>query len=964
MSIDRLSTQLGHIHIGSDDEDIFLPNQDICAEDFPSETASPTLEELLHTDKAKGGTALLASDDVRLKIHWLSALPNVAVSLVLQIENCPELVDKRVTKWLHMDGVWDALFTSKSGRFRALCAATYPDRVLSLIKRANLTKDMKRHLAATRREYLPSLPSNCAVASLRALGIQLDDQDKSLLITCMQNQPIEEELVDWFLANVPPRFEPHNHVRAYLSIIRHYQTKQNPTYVQAQHQRMTPAQRAEFVEFLQDDEHTHFTCFLKKPAKKVPEPSVPVVKKKEERPFFEVATEQLRKADELDPPVAVIKKIYNMRNVLSKKESRLLWNKIFSHGSWISEEKLLYIFDDFAFFNQLQVTKSYIPTLIQNLVKAKKFDTAYSWFSLNPNDDIGILLLRCETKKESPELRAILKSCWPRLKQLTGKEVGTKSITIRSLAVAEALMHALVLADLEILLDLFSLDYASFSTNMTEGYNRLLALAVESEHPEYITRALLIHVEKKVQDPGIDRALSQKLMLRQIEYFGWGDITARCFESFINVSFSSDLCTYFASPCHTGRSQALGESFVCSICPLDDEKNKRWPYNDEVICWIEQAITYAEKAKAKEALLDFAIQTSRNLLDNYPYAHVPFATIRRLAAVTKSAHIFSLAKRAQNFGALSEHEMNEVCSLTKAPPMVDGQAIVDALGGATAESVEEVLINQQYAIIDWQESLSSGDFRTIMHSLFSVWRKYPDVIRNDKIAESLGEIISPNTELWNKGDISTFSGYLALLIDNYKHIVKQHPNGAFEGKAKVLLSKAGSSAVRYIQAMTDLLNNGVRWNLHKGENCTLFTTQLEAVLQMFRAPFYLSHNKCVPSGALTALQSIVKLVLVPLPAREKLVRQLIGIYRENKTNVVFTLSADTTFEKLLTYFEQEKKTDQPLLDTLNDLAELIRDMTNDEGLKERCKKHLIEKIKIVKQVESARAELERLLVDE
>ncbi len=919
---------LGQVEIGSDEELIFVPDQSIC-NDIADPPYNPSLEELLHTDKAKGGAALLASDDIHLKIHWLSHLPDIAVSLVLQIEDSSDLTEKRVKKWLHMEGVWEALFTSKTGRFRALCAAQFPERVLALIRRDKLTKAMRRQLIETRHQYLPEMPPNLAVECVRTLGMQLEDNDKAFLVTCMQKQPIERDLVDWYEKAVPARFDPLNHLRAYRAIIACYPEKQDPAYIAAQEQRMGTADKEVFKSEIEESERKDFACFFRQPKKK--NPPQQVVKKVKEIPFWEEAAKELRRS-ELDAPVSTIKRIYAEKAQIPRDKAFKLWNIIFENRAWLSEPKLLFIFSDFTFFEEFltklppQKKERHVASLVTMLCEAQKFDLAYRYHELFDEGaakvDLGIALLRCEIQKDSPKIQKILKGSWPKLKRLIEKEIGTKKTTERSIVVAEALMHVLVIGDIEILFEIFNMKFSKYSDAMNNGYIRFLELSAAALDPTHVTRALLIDVDRIP-----DKKLGRALMLRQIELCGWTDVTAQCFQKFVSKAFNKDFCTSFLSPTYTGRSRAGGESFVCSFCPLEEGNVKKWPYNDEVLSWIDESLTLAEKSKKPEALIDFALQNLRNLVAASPYAEVPLALLERVDMYPEGVYLL------QSVAATCVPEQAPVMPIRSSGPII--KALL-----APHENVEELVLAQQREVILWQDADGTGDYIELLGALFSLWRKHPEMILNDKLAESLGELMAPNAQLWKKGNMIHFSNYLALLFDNYK-------------------VTSADAQLRYLRTLLDMLSNGIRWKLHLGENSALFTKQLESTLLLFHMPYQGNVNRM----SLDSLVILLNLSLVALPDRNRLIGLLIKGFIINKRTPLFITTADAIADKLLHFYEGEKRLDQQILDNLNDLAIVVRDMTNNAELKRRCAILLKRAVKIQNDIAQINAQFEKILLE-
>jgi len=930
MSVGSIAARLQGINL--DDVEVFIPMQ--IDEDIPEAAAAPsepTLEELLAIDPVKGAEVLLAlQGEAALKIHWIPKLPDAALSLIMQIEDAPELNEKRVKKWFNMQNglVFTSLFTSKSGRWRPLCARLRPEQVVDILT-GKLSKLEKKQLVECRHQYLPHMPPNYAVRALKELNMQLSEEDKVLLLSCMQRGVVDKELIDWYNGAVTPKFRPLEHMRAYLAIIRHYPNRLDSNYVAGQHQRMSQEERKAFKAEIQESEQTHFACFFKEPkAAKAEAPAV--VRKKAELPLCEQLNRELVDG-EFTAPVGAIKRLYAAREQIPLDESKKLWNRVFYNRGWLSDPRVLYILDDLPFFEKLSLKNEYITSAVRILVDAKNWKTAFRWYALLDADAALLLVAILKTldpKKDAKAFYKMAREYWSPLLELWKREIDAKTTRVE---ITDVICTILTIGDLEMLLDLFDLTFTDNfrKTYMGDGYLRLTQLAPESKNPEAITRALLFEVTHAHVFEGRDRSFVQKLMLRQIEYSGWTEVTSNCFNQIIKRNFDTNHCTSFMSPGHSGRTFAESANFVCSFCPLQEEGEARWRYTDEVIGWIEMSLRFAKKAENPGPLLDFALQNVRNLVDCHPFTAVPYRVLRSLAEVKPHPHVAALVARAAGRGCLTHAQANGLLTVVKeTAPAVDGANIVQAL----REAQPEHLLQQQKAILAWQESPDSTEFQQIKDALFSVWRAHPQLICNDTLAEGLGEIISPNTQLWQKDDFVTFSQFLALLVDNYNYFVRNHPNGAFAA-GKPIIMPPGMSAVRYLRTLADFLSSGVRWKLHMNSNENLFTSQVEAVMQLFHAPFYLSNGRAHPELATEAFNVIINVALLPLSTRDRLVKALLTVFEQNRDVVFFSIFTDLAFGKILAVYEKEPTKDR---DLLNRLAELIRDRTNNEALKESC----------------------------
>ncbi len=185
---------------------------------IPSELTETSWIECLLTSNRESykriGTTLFYSlkGNIEFKMRWIKALPD-RLSIIMKIENEPEVTEAHVAELLQLDNglAWNSLFTSPTGRWRAFCARTCPEKVIPSLQALDIKS--RAQLVARRKDFLHVLPPDTAIGFLRAFQIELNDDDKSLLLTCMQ-QPLNPKNVEWLRTSV--KFNALAECRAHL----------------------------------------------------------------------------------------------------------------------------------------------------------------------------------------------------------------------------------------------------------------------------------------------------------------------------------------------------------------------------------------------------------------------------------------------------------------------------------------------------------------------------------------------------------------------------------------------------------------------------------------------------------------------------------------------------------------------------------------------------------------------------
>ncbi|MCE5293883.1 MAG: hypothetical protein LLF94_04650 [Chlamydiales bacterium] len=563
------------------------------------------------------------------------------------------------------------------------------------------------------------------------------------------------------------------------------------------------------------------------------------------------------------------------------------------------------------------------------------------------------VVTECTSNSTLAVKEAMWASCKHQLNNSTKVEVKSR---------AEKVVHELLESqDAEILLevyarrfkadDSFFLVHAQEKTvphcypEYTKYYERLLQLCIESRDPAHSNNALAIDIVISNHYPNQSKdircqvgdyvTLRLKLMLRQIQYHGFNEMTQSRIKGilinfgkeqvFKNLATSKEqvfglqpLYVYANHPRFYTYSQKMHTNKLApgifdekeSVGSLYPECSGAPGVKDEMTClytMLYAALGFAAKSRhipeQRNRLLDFVVQTLRNLVEHHTHVVFNYDCISLLARALApddpifDAHghiIADLVRATVRKGIVTAtcQEVQEALSyvnkpLTESNPKMLGE-IARALDHVTKDNVVEVLVSQQKLLLMWQERFFVGDYQgrqLIIDALFNVWRKHPIVTTHPSTLRSMSDVMLPTSVRFgiNDGAVGKKAASLALVsyfdcyIDLYKDVVKQNKNfyvpaiinKKMSGQA---VSKEGTAAQHYLETIAVDFHN-TRITGAYDEDYDTFLELAYKIMGLFRFPCYVDLQIFSQ-----AHETFITTLLAPAPHAQDRKKQALAVH--------------------------------------------------------------------------------------
>lgn len=503
-------------------------------------------------------------------------------------------------------------------------------------------------------------------------------------------------------------------------------------------------------------------------------------------------------------------------------------------------------------------------------------------------------------------------------------------------------------ASAEIMLDIYAKHYPvregtvvgiEASQTLLEAYPRLLRLSIESKTPEHVKRACLIDTTINKCYPNQARVVKKyiesydtlriQLMLRLIQYHGWSDTTKIVLETYVNqctVFYTGCIGKRFYSSCAYSE-KAFPDLKIGSITPKAANELADIP---EIHLYIYSSLRFAHESAQdigqRNRLLDFALQSIRNMLAYYPETNIYFDYIQQLAQLIAptdpifSAHaniILGLLRtcvQKQVVGIndptlkeLLSYIQKDVTDLTSEnlEPLHD---IRKALAAVTAQNAEEVILEQQNALVLWQDLHFVSAYQERQHILdqvYALWKRYPEVAKKKSFVYSISQVITPTARCFghDKEDIvlDAYEGHLGCFISIYNSIVAANKS-PYSQKTKhsrdVLVYKfsdEGKFASECLATIVDEFSSAVALGCYKNSPERLVATA-RLIMPLFRAPTYLNS---ISMAGLAGTLSNCLLSIPHLALRQEIVHEWLTVLSSHRKESNFNSIEHKAVEQIV-----------------------------------------------------------------
>ncbi len=469
------------------------------------------------------------------------------------------------------------------------------------------------------------------------------------------------------------------------------------------------------------------------------------------------------------------------------------------------------------------------------------------------------------TSKRNTAMEFILKQFWdhPAIDVLEELYALARELQLRTKNVQATIHRDLCLRllkesqSLETLLCLFEDEALQATQEHVPAYSLLQKLALTCTNPSQIERTLRLMLRLQKQNK---TTFSTQIMLLQIQHVGWTEESKELFDEFLslyNVEGDKAAQSYSILPCK-GHTFSNAEE-VTSICPLMIDPRGKWPFTDDVMVFIQTAIEMAKGATHEPSarrLLDVAIQSFRNLLDN---GLVDAAIAERLRP------LFDHFMRTQEEKQILSSLQKKIYRITgfaqtkqdfESEDLVSLQVIKERLGVAEDETT---LLELQSMLLVWQEKelkTAYKEHHDCLVEICNVYRKHPSLLGDVPLQRSLIALLAPNTmpftlkrgleaKTWI---VRAAELYINFYFEMYQERVKASPNGGYsstvtmKGRERTELLKYtpnGQIARHCLDAMVRCLCHLSRVGVLDKE-FTLVTESARKIMSLYRYRCFIS----------------------------------------------------------------------------------------------------------------------------
>ncbi|MBS0635930.1 MAG: hypothetical protein JSS12_00320 [Verrucomicrobia bacterium] len=538
-------------------------------------------------------------------------------------------------------------------------------------------------------------------------------------------------------------------------------------------------------------------------------------------------------------------------------EYKPVWDLILKNSQWLNDAKTMYVYDRLhQIYEKIpgQCRDILLPLIGHLKEQPQYIPTAYRLFKDFPFDrEIALQLLQYCPIEVLSDANDIVTKLLP----VIGKEhqklvpfckaaVNFPNADRNVLAVAlvvPSVCHELLerSLSLESLTTLFERRGKADKERYNRAYPRLAVLACESRNLGYVQRVCVI-------DFGIPTHIAQeerfRLKLRCIQYRGWDDNMKTLFAKSLEqqpgcqptINWNSSYRHYGFS----GTHQLHG-----SLSPVETGTNV--PFIEKAIrTALELASEHKETPAYFHCMLNFAVQTVRNMLEAYPRIRFSFDPFSLLLALDQSEIMFGLLRMAKRKGVIMEYVPRaQACRKTFAD--LDSETAFTGhhcLREVTAENVVPTLLRVQREMCTWQDLHFIRDFegrQKVLEDIFAVWKKFPLVVCHNEVIQSMSSVLLPNGVLDYYPSLESFLDCLASIYATactsseppFHQVTRTVKNGIvkdYTDNGRI----AAESLKRITKDFKTMYEAGI-YNTYPQK----FHEQARKIIQLFKAPSYL-----------------------------------------------------------------------------------------------------------------------------